>query len=127
MKFIPSLRTLLWIDAAGALLSALVNFLFRNVFTNWFNLPLDLFLLLSMIGLVFSLYSITLALLNVTKKYFLYGLVSANASYGLLCICLFIYYFKQATVFGNIFFMVDASIILTLSLWESKIIKIYYK
>jgi len=118
-----SLKKLLWIDGIAALLAGTIVIIFCHWLSVFFNLPQNLLRTLAIISLVYSLYSANLARRQIHSRKLVYILVIANAMYALLALCIVVYYFSTATVYGTAYFLAEAILIGALAYLEWRKIK----
>ncbi len=95
-------RRLLWIDGLAAASAGLIVLLLRGWLVDWYSLPAEFLLLIGAVNLLYSLYSLPLALLSRRPRLFILFLVIANLTWATLCIVWSIYYAATASVFGMI-------------------------
>jgi hypothetical protein len=107
------------IDGIGAFLTAFFLFFVLRNYNAYFGLPKTTLSYLSIIAILFSIYSIS-CFYFVNKKWhaFLKVISIANVLYCCLTTYLIIYYYKQITLLGLTYFILEISIILILAFVE---------
>jgi hypothetical protein len=112
------------IDGAGALLTALTLIFAPVLLPGIFGLPQANTLLLGSIAVCFAVYSLyNYVRFNPTRWKLLLRIIAlANLAYCLLSLVMILYFYKQVTVIGWIYFTGEITIIIALFLWEMKIL-----
>ena len=123
MDKVFSLKRILWIDAIAALLAGIILLVFSYRLAVLFNLPEFIVSVQGVVSLVYALYSTSLARRQNNKKRWLYLLVVANAAYALFGICLLLYFFKTASVYGILYLVAEIIFIGALAFLEWRKIK----
>ena len=115
------------IDGAGALLTALTLIFAPVLLPGIFGLPQANTLLLGSIAVCFAVYSLyNYIRFNPTRWKLLLRIIAlANLAYCLLSLVMIIYFYKQVTVLGWIYFTGEIAIIISLFLWEMNILNRY--
>ncbi len=113
-----SLKKLLLIDGIAALLAGTLVLIFSYRLSVFFNLPRNLLQILAIISVAYSVYSIRLARGKTHSRNLVYFLVVANVVYTLFALCIVVYYFNTATVYGTVYFLAEAIFIGTLAYLE---------
>lgn len=112
-------KTIFLIDGIGAFVTAFFLFFVLRNYNAYFGLPKTTLSYLSIIAMLFSIYSIScLYLANKKWKAFLKAISIANLLYCGLTTYLLIYYYKQITLLGLSYFILEISIILVLAFIE---------
>ncbi|MES2836803.1 MAG: hypothetical protein V4667_04730 [Bacteroidota bacterium] len=107
------------IDGIGAFITSFFLFFVLRNYNTYFGLPKTTLSYLSIIAILFSIYSIScFYLLNKKWQFFLKAISIANILYCSLTGYLIIYYCKQITVLGLSYFILEISIILILAIVE---------
>jgi hypothetical protein len=117
------LKKLLWIDGIAALLAGIILLVFSDRLSTFFILPEKVLNAQGIIALVYSTYSINLARRQSNSQRLLYLLVFANAAYTILAVCLLLYFFKTASMYGVLYFMAEILFIGLLAFFEWRKIK----
>jgi hypothetical protein len=123
MDKVFSLKKLLWIDGIAALLAGTILLVFSYRLAVLFNLPETVVRIQGFISLAYSCFSINLARKKTNPKPRLYLLVVANAGYALFGICLLLYFFKIASVYGILYLVAEILFIGALAFLEWRKIK----
>ena len=112
------------IDGAGALLTAITLVFTPVLLPGIFGVPPAQTLLLGSIAVCFAVYSLyNYVRFNPTRWKLLLRIIAlANLAYCLLSLVVILYFYKQVTVIGWIYFTGEITIIIALFLWEMKIL-----
>ncbi|MBK6621861.1 MAG: hypothetical protein IPG32_13700 [Saprospirales bacterium] len=114
-------KILFLVDSIGALLTALLLSTVLRTFDEYFGMPQTILAYLSIIPVIFCLYSIScFFLLTDTWKPFLRAISIANLIYCCLTMGLVIYYFQSLTILGVTYFVVEVAIVCALVFIELK-------
>lgn len=115
------------IDGAGALLTAITLVFTPVLLPGIFGLPQAQTLLLGSIAVCFAVYSLyNYVRFNPTRWKLLLRIIAlANLAYCLLSLVMILYFYKQVTVIGWIYFTGEIAIIISLFLWEMNILNRY--
>lgn len=114
-------KRLFLIDSIGAFLTAFILFAILRTFNEYFGMPPIILTYLSVIALLFCLYSMTcFFLLNDNWRPFLRIISIANLLYCCLTLGLIIYYFQLLTVLGIIYFLAEIIVVCSLVFVELK-------
>ena len=107
-KFTKSPRTFFLMDSLGALVTAFFIFAILRTFKEYVEMPQKVLTILSIIAVMFSLYSITCYFL-LTKNWqlFLRTISIANLLYCFLTMGLVIYYYQSLTILGLTYFLIE--------------------
>ncbi len=109
------------IDSIGALVTAFMLGFVLVQFQNIFGVPKDILYILSLIALIYSIYSFVCYLkIKTTWRPFLKGIAIANLTYCLITIGLMISLHSQITYLGILYFSSEVIIILGLVILELK-------
>lgn len=115
-----SLKKLLWVDCLAALSAGLFLLLFKSQLSPFFNLPESLLTNLMIVAFCFFCYSFYLANQSSPPKILLKTLVLGNSVYASICLFLLVFFYKTATIFGVIYFIIDVLIVGLLAVLEWK-------
>ncbi len=123
-NFLNKPKKIFLLDSFGALLTTiLIYFLLRN-FNDFFGLSKDVFELLSLLALIFFIYSINCYfLVKQNWKSFLKIICTANILYCILTFGILIFNYESISIFGIIYFLAEIVVIIGLVILEMKIIK----
>lgn len=115
------------IDGAGALLTAFTLVFTPVLLPGIFGLPKAQTLLLGSIAVCFAVYSMyNYVRFNPTRWKLLLRIIAlANLVYCLLSLAVILYFYKQISVIGWIYFTGEIAIIISLFLWEMNILNRY--
>ncbi len=119
-----SLKVLMWIDAFAAMTAGVGIMALRAPLSGLFDLPEGLLLTQSIIALSFMPFSFYLAIAKPRGRNLYHTLASANLAYGVLCLILSVLFFKTANVFGLLYLLGDASIVIVLAVLEWRRIRL---
>jgi hypothetical protein len=120
-KLISNPRTLLLIDGIGALVTALLLVLIRNVFNEYFAMPVAVLNMLAGIAFCFSLFSLgSYALARASWRSCLHIISIANLLYCCLTLGLLVYHYQQVTALAIAYFLGEAGIIFGLVVVERR-------
>jgi hypothetical protein len=120
-QFAHKPKTIFIVDGLGALVTASLLFLVLTNFQKHFGMPCEVLSLLSVVALIFSIYS-TLCFLFLKENWglFLKVIMVANLLYCFLSIGIVIYCYSVLTAFGLTYFLVEIAVVVGLVLIESK-------
>jgi hypothetical protein len=108
------------IDSIGAF-SSIVAALIVAQFEPLFGIPASLLYKLTLLGSCFFLYSFICYVVKIKKwRFFMKILAALNLLYCCLTVGIIIYFFKQLTILGVLFFVFEIIIILVLAVFEWK-------
>jgi hypothetical protein len=108
------------IDGIGALTSTLTLALILPMLNT--GLPKTTLLTLSVITFFFSIYSLTCFIKKpIRKNLFLKIIYTANLMYCVATACIILYYFKNLTILGIAYFMIESFLIVSLCAFEKRI------
>lgn len=107
-RLIRNPKTLFLVDSLGALVTALILFAILKNFYNYFGMPQTLLAYLSMIAVVFCLYSMScFILVKDNWQPFLRVISYANLLYCCLTLSLLVYYYQSITIFDVTYFIAE--------------------
>lgn len=117
--FLPKPKTLFLIDGIGATLTAFFLYVVLRTFYLYFGMSPNVLLYLSVIAVVFALYSFTCfrCLPNHWQPY-LKAIAYANLIYCLFTAGLVTYYYHHLTILGLAYFCTEILVICTLAFVE---------
>lgn len=119
-----NLKTLFFIDGLGATITSFLLMAVLRAFEEYFGMPADILVILSIIALIFAIYSFScFALYDKTSPKFLVVIIVANSLYCLLTSGLIISYFKRLTLLGLTYFIIEIIILCGLIYVELKTFK----
>lgn len=123
-KILIKPKNIFLLDSFGALLTTvLLYFILRN-FNDFFGLSKDVFECLSLIALIFFIYSSSCYfLVGQNWKSFLKIISIFNILYCVLTLGIIIYYYQSISVFGIIYFLGEIIVIAGIVFLEIKTIK----
>jgi ABC-type long-subunit fatty acid transport system fused permease/ATPase subunit len=112
------------LDSLGALLTTILLFFILRNFNAFFGLPKYVFEYLSIIALLFFIYSISCYfIVKQNWKSFLKIICTANILYCLLTSGIILYNYETISVYGIVYFLAEIAVIIGLVALEMKIIK----
>ena len=107
-RLIRNPKTLFLVDSLGALVTALILFAILKNCYNYFGMPQTLLAYLSMIAVVFCLYSMScFILVKDNWQPFLRVISYANLLYCCLTLSLLVYYYQSITIFDVTYFIAE--------------------
>jgi hypothetical protein len=122
-QFLRKPKNIFLIDSFGALLTALLLFVVLRTFNNFFGLSKNTFEYLSLLALIFSIYSISCFLIvNTNWKSFLKIISVANILYCILTFCILLYNYQSISVLGVVYFLSETIVIARIVYLEIKTI-----
>lgn len=123
-KFTANPKNIFLLDGFGALFTTLFLFFVLRTFNSFFGLSKTTLEYLSLLVLVFSIYSFScFLLLNNSWKLYLKIICMANILYCLLTFGIILYYYQSITVFGITYFLGEIIVIAGIVFLEIKTIK----
>jgi hypothetical protein len=115
-------KKLLLIDCLGALLSAFLLGIVLVRFESSFGMPRNTLYFLSATACLFAMYSgLCYVFLKKNHASYLKWIAFANMIYCSLTLGLMFYFYKEMTLLGVIYFLVEVSIIATLAVMELRV------
>jgi len=116
-------KNIFLIDAIGALLSALLLIFLIAQYQSFFGFPSAVALQLSILPMIFFVYSFTCHLVRPVKFFSPLSktIAGLNVLYCCLSIALVVYFYNQISVFGIFYFSMEKLIVLCLAIWEWKV------
>ena len=127
-RFTEKPKNLFLIDSAGAFLTAFSLSVIVSSFNEYFGMPQRVLNFLSVIALIFCLYSLTCYFLaGKNWQPFLKAIITANLLYCCLTLALIIYNYQMLTFLGILYFIAEIIIICSLVIVELKTISQSYK
>ncbi len=123
-KFISNPKSLFLLDSFGALLTTILLYFFLRNFNTFFGLSKDIFEYLSLIALIFFIFSIScFFLVRQNLKWFLKIICTANILYCFLTLGIILYYYQSISVFGIVYFLGEIGVITGIVFLEIKMIR----
>lgn len=114
-------QTLFLIDGLGAFVTAFLLFAILRTFHEFFGMPKETVTFLSVLAVIFCLYSITCFLfLKTNWQPYLRAISIANLLYCCLTMSLIIYYYHSLTVWGITYFLAEIIVICGIVVVELK-------
>lgn len=118
-KVISNTNRIFLIDSFGAFLTAFFLFAILRTFNEYVGMPQVTLTILSVIALVFCIYSISCFFyVNKNWKPFLIAIIVANLMYCTLTLGLLIHFYPQMTFLGITYFVVEIALVCGLVLFE---------
>lgn len=112
------------LDSFGALLTTILLYFFLRNFNDFLGLPKYVFEYLSIIALLFFIYSISCYfIVKQNWKSFLKIICTANILYCLLTSGIILHNYETISVYGIVYFLAEIAVIIGLVALEMKIIK----
>lgn len=123
-KFIAKPRNIFLLDGFGALLTAFLLFFVLRTFNSFFGFSKITLEYLSLLALVFSVYSFSCFLLITNNwKAYLKIICIANILYCLLTFGIILYYYQDISVFAIAYFLGEIIVIAGIVILEIKTIR----
>ena len=120
-RFTLQPKTLFLIDGLGALVTAFFLFVILRTYNVYFGMPQNTLTYLSLIAIVFCLYSITCYFfLKDNWRPFLKTISMANLLYCCLTMGLVIYYYPSLTILGVSYFLAEIIVVFVVVFVELK-------
>ncbi len=117
----PNVKTIFLIDSMGALLSAILLGLVLPMFEDAFGMPSNVLYVLSGIASLLFVYSFTCFAIKPASATAALKIIGvANICYCILSIALIIYFYRQLTVFGLTYFILEKIVVLFFAAVELK-------
>jgi hypothetical protein len=120
-RFRSKPKGLFLLDSLGALMTATLLFGILKPFHEHFGMPLTTLTYLSLVALLFFIYSLS-CFLFVSKnwQWFLKAIAVGNLVYGCVTIGLVVYFYQRMTVLGVAYFLIEAMLVCGLVFVEWK-------
>lgn len=117
-------KTIFLVDGLGAVLTAILLMAVVRTFDEYFGMPRPILTLLSIMAIIFALYSFScFAFSGNNIQKFLRPIIAANLTYSILTSGLVIYFYNRLTFLGVAYFVGEVLIICGLVSLERKILK----
>ncbi|MBM9590813.1 hypothetical protein JWG41_10180 [Leptospira sp. 201903075] len=115
-------RYIFLVDGLGAILSAVLLAFVLPLFIDLLGMPLDTLYILSIIPVVYAIYSLLCYFLNPFQwKFFLRVIAIANFSYCLVTMVYLLLNLEQTTVWGELYFVLEMIVVASLASFEWKL------
>ena len=112
------------IDSAGAFLTAFLLFLVLRPLNEYIGIPKDVLSVLSLIAILFCLYSlICFFLVNENWRFYLRLIGVFNLLYCCLTLSFVVYFYAQLTILGLTYFLLEIVLIAGLVCLELSLVK----
>ncbi|ULQ51769.1 hypothetical protein [Flavihumibacter fluvii] len=122
-KLTVSTKRIFLIDGIGALLTAFLLLAILRTFNEYFGMPLNALDFLSVIALIFSVYSFCcFFLIKNNWRLFLQVIIIANLLYCFLTAGLVIFYYPQLTILAVIYFLLEIVVVFCLVFFEINVL-----
>ncbi|TGM45482.1 hypothetical protein [Leptospira vanthielii] len=122
MFFKNNPRYIFLVDGFGAILSAALLALVLPLFLNLLGMPLETLYILSILPVVYSIYSLLCYFLDPFQwKFYLRVIAIANFLYCLVTMVYLILNLEQTTIFGELYFVLEMIVVAGLATFELKI------
>jgi hypothetical protein len=117
-------QKLFLVDSAGALITACCLFIVLRTFHEYFGMPPDVLIYLSVIAVIFSLYSLVCFFLFPRNwRPWLRAISVANLLYCGVTLTLVIYYYPGLTIWGLAYFLAEIILVCALVYVERKVLR----
>ncbi|GAA4006997.1 hypothetical protein GCM10022408_18600 [Hymenobacter fastidiosus] len=118
-------KTVFLLDGLGAVLTAVILTEVLKTFNEYFGMPRKALTLLSILALIFAVYSFScFAFSGTDSPKLLKPIIGANLTYCVLTLGLVIYFYNQLTVLGLTYFVGEILLICGLVCIEIKALKV---
>ncbi|HEX2629800.1 MAG TPA: hypothetical protein VHM26_12325 [Chitinophagaceae bacterium] len=124
IKYLPTLRTLLWLDALIGGSTGIGGLIFFNRLPDFLGLNPAFILCVSCITLCYALVAFYLARQRVIAIPLLRLLIAGNWAWTVISIALLFLHFGEATVFGKTFLILQVLIVGGLAYFEEKQLRV---
>ncbi|EOQ94841.1 hypothetical protein LEP1GSC195_0801 [Leptospira wolbachii serovar Codice str. CDC] len=115
-------RYIFLLDGLGAILSAVLLAFVLPLFIDFLGMPLETLYTLSILPIVYAIYSLLCYFLNPFQwKFYLRVIASANFLYCLVTMVYLILNLDQTTIFGELYFVLEMLVIVSLATFEMKV------
>ncbi|EMY70231.1 hypothetical protein LEP1GSC199_1331 [Leptospira vanthielii serovar Holland str. Waz Holland = ATCC 700522] len=122
MFFKNNPRYIFLVDGFGAILSAALLALVLPLFLNLLGMPLETLYILSILPVVYSIYSLLCYFSDPFQwKFYLRVIAIANFLYCLVTMVYLILNLEQTTIFGELYFVLEMIVVAGLATFELKI------
>jgi hypothetical protein len=124
LKLIKKPKNIFLLDGFGALLTTLLIFFVLRTFNDYLGLSKNNLEFLSIIALIFSIYSVSCYfLVSNNWKLFLKIICTANILYCVLTFGIILYYYQSISVLGIAYFLGEIMVICGIAFLEIRIIQ----
>jgi hypothetical protein len=124
LKLIKKPKNIFLLDGFGALLTTLLIFFVLRTFNDYLGLSKNNLEFLSIIALIFSIYSVSCYfLVSNNWKLFLKIICTANILYCVLTFGIVLYYYQSISVLGIAYFLSEIMVICGIAFLEIRIIQ----
>jgi hypothetical protein len=124
LKLIKKPKNIFLLDGFGALLTTLLIFFVLRTFNGYLGLSKNNLEFLSIIALIFSIYSVSCYfLVSNNWKLFLKIICTANILYCVLTFGIVLYYYQSISVLGIAYFLSEIMVICGIAFLEIRIIQ----
>lgn len=120
LRNIPLLKKVLWADSVLGGSTALAGLFLYSVLENFLGLPAELIIVIALVTLLYALLALMLAGRNPPPVLPLRVLIYANWIWTIISVVLLILYFKEATIFGAIFLILQVLVVGGLAYQEGR-------
>ncbi len=93
-------RRLLWVDGLAAVVAGVVVLILGGWLSRWYQLPRDFLLLIGLVNLAYSSYSLPLARRSKRPKTLIILLVVANLAWAVACLRWAVVFSETASFYG---------------------------
>ena len=113
---------LLWLDCTAGATVGLVVSLFHGWFSELYALPAEFVLFMGLANFAYGVFSFSLAIRPTRPRHLFILLVSANITWGLLCLAWLVVFRETASIFGMAHLALEAAFVAGLGLieWRNK-------
>jgi hypothetical protein len=127
VNYLPlTLRTILWTDFLLGSSTGILGLAFYRSLEAFLNMPSDVIAIIAAVTLLYSLFALFLALRPLQVK-LTWALIAVNWLWSLVSVGLLYFYYRDASVFGKLFLVLQIIVVGGLAYFEGKALKEEHK
>lgn len=119
------MKKLLWADFFLGSSTALAGLFLYPILTGFLGLPVNLILIVAAVTLAYALFALNLARQSTPSERLLRILICANWVWAIISVVLLVLYFKEATIFGAIFLILQVLVVGGLAYLEGRYVVLF--
>lgn len=120
IKDIATLKQLLWLDCLLGTVNGIAGLCFYNFFSQFFQVPAELMLGISVVTTLYAVFAFSLALKNKPAVNYVRWLVYANWAWVFISCILIYFHIEQANLLGKVFLVLQILVVGGLAYLEGK-------
>lgn len=120
IKNIPFLKRVLWADCLLGGGTAVIGLLWYQALAIFLGLPANLIVIIAAVTMTYALLALSLAFQSAPSILLLRVLIYANWVWTIISVILLIFYFRDATIFGAAFLMLQVLVVGMLAYLEQR-------